>query len=107
MCEGAGRRVLDDLSRILAPYSRQRTEMTPHEIAERLGRPRSTVYRLLAQIEEAGFLAVGVGRPVLGRRPGTERSEACARGRGRPTTTFAALPRRATHAKSASWVPES
>ena len=37
-------------------------ELTPSELADRLGEPRSSVYRLLASLEELGFVAPGMTR---------------------------------------------
>ncbi len=37
-------------------------EMTPSALAEQLGEPRSSMYRLLASLEELGFVAPGVSR---------------------------------------------
>jgi DNA-binding IclR family transcriptional regulator len=37
-------------------------QLTPSELAERLGEPRSSVYRLLASLEELGYVAPGTAR---------------------------------------------
>ncbi|MGH7713211.1 MAG: IclR family transcriptional regulator [Gemmatimonadaceae bacterium] len=48
--------VLKQLDDILALFSREHPELTVLDAAARLHRPRSTTYRLMAQIEKAGFL---------------------------------------------------
>ncbi len=48
--------MLQKLSEILALFSPQRPELSALEIAEQLGRPKSTVYRLLSSITANGFL---------------------------------------------------
>jgi DNA-binding IclR family transcriptional regulator len=53
-------RKADELLELLAKFG----ELTITELAERAGEPRSTVYRLVATLEELGFAAAG-------RRPGS------------------------------------
>lgn len=48
--------MLTKLNEILSLFTLERPELTALDIAERLGRPRSTVYRLLSSIADAGFL---------------------------------------------------
>ena len=48
--------MLATLKTVLALFSDRTPELAALEIAERLGRPRSSVYRLLRTFEEAGFL---------------------------------------------------
>jgi IclR family KDG regulon transcriptional repressor len=48
--------VLKKLNQVLSLFTPERTELSVLEVAELLGRPRSTVYRLLANIEREGFL---------------------------------------------------
>lgn len=48
--------MLRKLNQVLSLFSRERTELSVVDAAALLHRPRSTVYRLLAQIEEEGFL---------------------------------------------------
>lgn len=48
--------MLKKLNDVLALFTMDRRELTPVEIVELLGRPKSTVYRQLAAMEEAGFL---------------------------------------------------
>lgn len=44
------------LDRVLSLFSLERTELNGPEIATLIGRPKSTVYRLLANFTEAGYL---------------------------------------------------
>ena len=44
---------------ILASFSRETPEFTPPELAQRLGIPRSTVFRLVHTLERLGFLERG------------------------------------------------
>jgi DNA-binding IclR family transcriptional regulator len=48
--------VLQKLSKVLSLFSPERTELSVLEVAALLRRPRSTVYRLLSQIEDEEFL---------------------------------------------------
>jgi DNA-binding IclR family transcriptional regulator len=48
--------VLKQLDQVLALFSREHPELSVLDAAARLRRPRSTTYRLMAQIERAGFL---------------------------------------------------
>lgn len=48
--------MLKKLNQVLSLFTPERTELSVLEVAELLGRPRSTVYRLLANIEREGFL---------------------------------------------------
>ncbi len=48
--------MLGKLNQVLSLFSRDRSELSVVEAAKLLRRPRSTVYRLLAQIEQEGFL---------------------------------------------------
>jgi len=48
--------VLKQLDDVLALFSREHPELSVLDAAARLRRPRSTTYRLMAQIEKAGFL---------------------------------------------------
>jgi DNA-binding IclR family transcriptional regulator len=48
--------VLKRLTEILSLFTADRPELTPLEVANLIGLPRSTVYRLLNNIAEAGFL---------------------------------------------------
>jgi IclR family acetate operon transcriptional repressor len=48
--------VLKQLADVLALFSQQQPELSVLEAAAQLRRPRSTTYRLMAQIEKAGFL---------------------------------------------------
>jgi DNA-binding IclR family transcriptional regulator len=48
--------MLATLNTVLALFSDRTPELAALDIAERLGRPRSSVYRLLRTFEEAGFL---------------------------------------------------
>jgi DNA-binding IclR family transcriptional regulator len=48
--------MLGKLNQVLSLFSRERRELSVMEVAKRLRRPRSTVYRVLAQIEQEGFL---------------------------------------------------
>lgn len=48
--------MLKQLADVLALFSQQQPELSVLEAAARLRRPRSTTYRLMAQIEKAGFL---------------------------------------------------
>jgi IclR family transcriptional regulator, KDG regulon repressor len=48
--------MLEKASDILSLFSTERTELPVLEIAELLGRPRSSVYRILNQMARAGFL---------------------------------------------------
>ena len=48
--------MLATLNTVLALFSDRTPEFAALDIAERLGRPRSSVYRLLRTFEEAGFL---------------------------------------------------
>jgi IclR family KDG regulon transcriptional repressor len=48
--------VLKKLNQVLSLFTPERTEVSVLEAAKLLGRPRSTVYRLLANIEREGFL---------------------------------------------------
>ena len=48
--------MLSTLNAVLALFSERTPELAALDIADRLGRPRSSVYRLLHTFEEAGFL---------------------------------------------------
>lgn len=48
--------MLKQLAQVLALFSREHPELSVLDAAARLRRPRSTTYRLMAQIEKAGFL---------------------------------------------------
>ncbi|MFN9086002.1 MAG: IclR family transcriptional regulator, partial [Gemmatimonadaceae bacterium] len=48
--------MLSTLNTVLALFSDRTPELAALDIAERLGRPRSSVYRLLRTFEQAGFL---------------------------------------------------
>jgi IclR family acetate operon transcriptional repressor len=48
--------MLATLTTVLALFSERTPELAALDIAERLGRPRSSVYRLLRTFEQAGFL---------------------------------------------------
>jgi IclR family transcriptional regulator, KDG regulon repressor len=48
--------MLNKINDVLSLFSVDRRELSPVEIVERLGRPKSTVYRRLTAMEEAGFL---------------------------------------------------
>lgn len=48
--------MLNKLNEVLDLFTPERRELAPLEIVELLGRPKSTVYRLLSAIEAAGFL---------------------------------------------------
>jgi DNA-binding IclR family transcriptional regulator len=48
--------MLKQLDHILSLFSRERTELSVLDAAALLRRPRSTTYRLMSQIEKAGFL---------------------------------------------------
>jgi DNA-binding IclR family transcriptional regulator len=48
--------MLQTLNEVLALFSDRSPELTALDIAERLGRPRSSVYRILRTFEDAGFL---------------------------------------------------
>lgn len=48
--------MLATLNTVLALFSERTPELAALDIAERLGRPRSSVYRLLRTFEQAGFL---------------------------------------------------
>lgn len=48
--------MLDKLNDVLSLFTPDRRELTPSEIVELLGRPKSTVYRQLSAMEEASFL---------------------------------------------------
>lgn len=48
--------MLEQLDDILSLFDHQHRELTPQEVTERTGRPESTVYRLLKQFREHGFL---------------------------------------------------
>jgi DNA-binding IclR family transcriptional regulator len=62
--------MLDKASDILALFSTERTELAVLEIAELLGRPRSSVYRILGRMARSGFLDQdpGSGRYRVGIR---------------------------------------
>jgi DNA-binding IclR family transcriptional regulator len=62
--------MLATLNTVLALFSDRTPELAALEIAEHLGRPRSSVYRLLRTFEEAGFLDYDerTGRYRLGIR---------------------------------------
>ncbi len=61
------------LNQVLSLFSRERSELSVMDAAKLLRKPRSTVYRLLAQIEEEGFLDrdPDTGRYRLGIRLAT------------------------------------
>ncbi|MGQ0641139.1 MAG: IclR family transcriptional regulator [Gemmatimonadaceae bacterium] len=48
--------MLTKLNEILSLFTPERPELTALDVAERIGRPKSTVYRLLSSIADAGFL---------------------------------------------------
>lgn len=48
--------MLKQLDQILSLFSRERSELSVLEAAALLHRPRSTTYRLMSQVEKAGFL---------------------------------------------------
>jgi len=56
--------MLEKANRILALFTPERPELTVVEIAESLKRPRSTVYRIVGTMAEAGFLDQD---PITGR----------------------------------------
>lgn len=56
--------MLDKANAILALFTFERPELTAVEVADRLGRPRSSVYRILAAMTREGFLDQD---PVTGR----------------------------------------
>lgn len=48
--------MLQKLNDVLSLFTPERRELTPSQIVDLLGRPKSTVYRQLSAMEEAGFL---------------------------------------------------
>lgn len=62
--------MLHKLNEIFSLFTAERSELSVIDVAERLGRPRSTVYRLLSRIEREGFLDRDTvsGRYRLGMR---------------------------------------
>lgn len=62
--------MLPTLNAVFALFSERTPELTALDVAERLGRPRSSVYRLLRTFEGAGFLDYdeSTGRYRLGIR---------------------------------------
>lgn len=48
--------MLDKANAILALFSAERPELSALEIADRLGRPRSSVYRIVSRMTQEGFL---------------------------------------------------
>lgn len=65
--------MLKQLDQVLALFSSERTELSVLDAAALLRRPRSTTYRLMSQIEKAGFLDQDgeTGRYRLGIRLAT------------------------------------
>jgi len=60
--------VLERASRVLACFTVDRPEMSLSDLARRSGLPKSTVHRLLVELEHLGFIECHDGRIGLGLR---------------------------------------
>jgi DNA-binding IclR family transcriptional regulator len=65
---GAAVSVVDRVSRLLAAYPPDQAELSLAQLTRRSGLPKSTVHRLLVELESVGFVERHDGRTRLGMR---------------------------------------
>jgi IclR family acetate operon transcriptional repressor len=66
--DGAAVSVVDRVSRVLGAFPADQAELSLAQLTRRTGLPKSTVHRLLAELESVGFVERHEGRTRLGMR---------------------------------------